>query len=220
MTTGQRFKFHGSTISVLTALVAGSPVDAITAITKANPAVVTETSHGRADGDVISIEAVVGMTEVNGGVFIINVINSNTYELVDTNSSGYTTYVSGGTVNTGTFSNFCELTGYNRTGGSSPEIDSTTICSTEAEYELGLADRGTTQFDHNFAPGTVIQSALKAADVAKNKIAVKVVLPNSGGTMVQLGFVQQTSEQAANGTLWTASTTLRNTGGRYDVPAA
>ena len=37
----------------------------ITAITKANPAVVTATSHGYSDGDHVWINSVVGMTEVN-----------------------------------------------------------------------------------------------------------------------------------------------------------
>ncbi len=220
MTSGKRYKFAGSTIAVLTGLVAGSPADAITGITKAKPAVVTEVAHGRVDGAVIGIDDVVGMTEVNGGVFTINVLTSSTYELVNSDTSGYTTYVSGGTVSAGTFSNFCELTGYNRTGGSSPEIDATTICSDEAEYELGLSDAGTTQLDFNFAPGTLIQTALAAYDLSKEKTAVKIVLPNSGGTMVQLGFVQQTSESASNGTLWTGSVTIRNTGRRYDVAAA
>ena len=37
----------------------------ITAITKANPAVVTATSHGYTNGDHVWINNVVGMTEVN-----------------------------------------------------------------------------------------------------------------------------------------------------------
>lgn len=35
--------------------------------------------------------------------------------------------------------------------------------------------------------------------------------------MVQLGFVQQTSESASNGGLWTGSMTVRNTGQRIDI---
>ena len=111
----------------------------------------------------------------------------------------------------------CELTGYNRTGGSSPEIPATSQCSTEAEYEIGLPDRGTTAIDYHFAPKTAIQVALHDFDESKQMMAVKITLPNNGGEMVQLGFVQQQSEQAAVGTLWTASVTIRNTGPRYDI---
>lgn len=219
MAAGKRFKWTGSTIGVLLGFDS-TTTDPITAITKANPAVVTETGHGRADGDVVTINGVVGMTEVNGGTFIIDVLTADTYALVGVDSTGYGAWVSGGEVNGALFSNFCELTGYNRSGGSSPEIDATTLCSTEQEYELGLSDAGTTQLDFNFAPRTPIQIQLTALDKSKALTAIRVVLPNNGGVMTQLGFVQQTSEQAGNGTLWTASVTIRNTGGRYDAPAA
>ena len=51
------------------------------------------------------------------------------------------------------------------------------------------------------------------------KMAVKVTLPNNGGVMVQLGFIQQTSEQASVGGLWTGSLTMRCTGQRQDFAA-
>ena len=42
----------------------------ITAITKANPAVVTSTAHGLTDGTVVTISSVAGMTEINGKVAV------------------------------------------------------------------------------------------------------------------------------------------------------
>jgi len=69
----------------------------ITAVTKANPAVVTATSHGYSDGDRVYIEDVGGMTQINDRHFTINVLTSNTFELLDENSTSYTTYTSGGT---------------------------------------------------------------------------------------------------------------------------
>jgi hypothetical protein len=219
MSSGLRYKFNGSLIQVLTGFVSPSPSDLITGVTQASPAVVTESTHGRADGDVIMLENVVGMTELNGGTYVINVLTADTYALLDTNSTAYGAYVSGGEVSSGTLSNLCELTGYNRSGGSSPEIDVTTICSEAQEFEVGLPDFGTTQLDYNFAPQTAIQLAIADYYSGTNKgeiTAVKVVLPNSGGTMVQLGTIQQTSEQAAVNGIWTASLTIRNTGSRKD----
>jgi hypothetical protein len=77
----------------------------ISAITKANPAVVTCNSHGYSNGDSIIISEVVGMTEVNGKTFIIAEKTTNTFELQDVNSSSYTTYNSAGVSNkfNGTF---------------------------------------------------------------------------------------------------------------------
>ena len=69
----------------------------ISAITKANPAVVTATSHGYSDGDHVWINDVVGMTEVNGRRFTVANKTTHTFELSGVNSSNYTTYSSGGT---------------------------------------------------------------------------------------------------------------------------
>ncbi len=69
----------------------------ITAITKANPAVVTSSSHGYSDGDHVWIASVVGMTEVNGRRFTVANKTTNTFELSGVNSTNYTTYSSGGT---------------------------------------------------------------------------------------------------------------------------
>ena len=76
----------------------------ITAITKANPGVVTANSHGYSNGDFVVITSVVGMTEVNGKTFKVSNKATNTFELenvdgVDVDTSGFTTYSSGGDAN-------------------------------------------------------------------------------------------------------------------------
>ena len=76
----------------------------ISAITKANPAVVTATGHGYSNGDEVVISGVVGMTEVNGKRFLVANKATNTFELTDKdgtniNSSTFTTYTSGGVAN-------------------------------------------------------------------------------------------------------------------------
>lgn len=220
MTQSKSYKFHGSLIEFLTTFVTDSPALSITGITKADPAVVTSTAHGLDDGDVIKITGVAGMTEINGGVYIVNNVTSNTFELADVDSTNYTTYSSGGTIQRGSFSNFCELTGFNRSGGTSPEIQTTSLCSDAQEYELGLPDYGTTQLDYKFAPETGIQTALETFNRSGDITAVRITLPNSGGIRTLLGRVQQTSETASNGTIWTASATIRNTGRPVDVEVA
>ena len=74
----------------------------ITGITKANPAVVTSSSHGFSNGDNVIISSVGGMTEVNGITFKVANSTTNTFSLQDydgndINSTSYTTYTSGGT---------------------------------------------------------------------------------------------------------------------------
>lgn len=76
----------------------------ITAITKANPGVVTYTGNDPENGDEYRIESIVGMTELNNVTVMVQNVNatSNTFELYDEDgdkidTSGYATYVSGGT---------------------------------------------------------------------------------------------------------------------------
>ena len=76
----------------------------ISGITKANPAVVTATSHGYSNGDEVVITAVAGMTEVNGKRFLVADKTTNTFELqdkdgTDINSSAFTAYSSAGVSN-------------------------------------------------------------------------------------------------------------------------
>lgn len=83
-------------------IVAAAPValpssNVITGITKANPAVVTATAHPFVNGDKVSISGVVGMVEVNGNVYTVANKATNTFELSGINSTGFTTYTSGGT---------------------------------------------------------------------------------------------------------------------------
>lgn len=74
---------------------------AITAITKANPAVVTYTGADTfANGDSVAISGVAGMTQVNNRQFTVANVNTgaNTFELSGVNSSSYDTYTSGGII--------------------------------------------------------------------------------------------------------------------------
>ncbi len=220
MSGGKRFKFQGSTIAVSIGFDAISPSVAITGISKANPAVVTASGHPFVDGDVVKLTGVVGMTEANDEIYIVTKLSSSTFALVDTDSTGWTAYTSGGHADKAQMSNWCELTGYNRQGGTKTENDASSLCSTAKEYELGLPDFGTTQFDFHFAPQTAIQKAMAALDLSGDKMAVKLTLPKAGGSRTLLGFVTQTSETAAVNGLWTGTMTVRNTGRPFDLASS
>ena len=76
----------------------------ISAITKANPGVVTSNSHGYSNGDFVNISGVVGMTEVNNKTFKVANKATNTFQLTDidgnnVNTTNFTTYSSGGVAN-------------------------------------------------------------------------------------------------------------------------
>lgn len=75
----------------------------ITAITKANPAVLTYTGTDPANGDQMDISGVLGMTQVNGRRFVVDSVNAgaNTFKIKQLDgtyldSTSYSTYTSGG----------------------------------------------------------------------------------------------------------------------------
>jgi hypothetical protein len=70
----------------------------ITAATQANPCQITSTAHGLVTGDRVWITGVVGMTELNNRQFVITRVGDDTFTLDDEDSTGYTAYDSGGTV--------------------------------------------------------------------------------------------------------------------------
>lgn len=86
---------YASTVTA-PAFLASTTVKTITNITQTNPAVVTATGHTFSTGNLIAIDNVVGMTEVNGNSYIINVLTADTFELVGVDSTAYTAYSSGG----------------------------------------------------------------------------------------------------------------------------
>jgi hypothetical protein len=85
------------------ALVLNTGTVAITGATKADPCVISATSHGFVTGDEIYITGVVGMTELNGRFFRVVYIGANSFSIVDlfgnaVDSTAFTTWSSGGTI--------------------------------------------------------------------------------------------------------------------------
>lgn len=214
MAQGLRYKFNGSTFSVMTGTSGSSPSPSITAITNANPANVTSTGIDTVldDGDVVKISNVGGMTQLNGNLYVVDNTTTNAFDLADEDTSNTDAYTSGGDIDKVQFTEFCELTGANQQDGAADQIEVTTICSTAKEFEQGLSDSGTLQLDYNAAPNSSVQAALRTAKVDGTQIAFKIVFPESGGTLIMLGTVQQQSVQGQVNGVWTGSATIKLTG--------
>lgn len=213
MSQGLRYKFNGSTFGVQTGLQGSSPSQVITGISRAKPPVVSTSGSGLVEGDVVKISTVLGMTSVNGNLYVVdNPVVGVSIELAGEDTTGQTAYTSGGIIEEVSFSDFCELTGANQQDGGADEIEATTICSTAKEFEQGLSDSGTLQLDYNVAPNSAVQAALRAAKVSGDRTAFKLVFPSGGGTVIMLGTVQSQSMQGQVNGLWTGSATIKLTG--------
>ena len=152
------------------------------------------------------------MTQVNGNSYVVDGVSGDTFQLVGVNSTGYTTYTSGGTAADVVFSEFCELTGINQQDGTADRTEVTSICSNAKEFVTGLSDSGTISLDYNFAPMQAVQAALRAAKIAGDAVAFEIGFPNDGGRIRAFGTVTSTSFQGAVNGVWKGSATVQLTG--------
>lgn len=66
-----------------------APANAITAITAADPAVVSQTSHGYQTGDVVRLTGVTGMLQIAGMDFHVTRVDANSYQLTYLDASAF-----------------------------------------------------------------------------------------------------------------------------------
>lgn len=201
-------KSQGAILRVSTAEAAG---DTISAITKADPGVVTATAHGITDGSIISVSGVVGMVEVNGRAFVASPVDTNTLTLKGVDTSGYTTYGSAGTAVAHTMTDIGEVVGWGGLDGQSDEIDSTHLRSTAKEYLVGLQDFGNATLELNTVNTDAGQERLRALKSSQAVGTFSIQL--SDGTVMALrAYVRSfTVDNQTNGKV-SSSVTLRITG--------
>jgi hypothetical protein len=203
--------FRGTTFAVVTSWGSGA---AITGITNASPAVVTRVAHGLADGDVVKHAGIVGMTEINGRICVVDVLSVDTYALVGVDALNFGAYVSGGTVSKATLSNTCQLTGYQGPTGSTPSSTVDTNCGTSKTY--GNPQPGTVTLAFAEA-STAFVIALKTARANVDQIALVTTLPLSRGKTVDIGTVVATDSNATANGNWTGGATIERDFERIDV---
>jgi len=115
----------------------------ITAITRANPGVVTAVAHGFSTGNRIAFSNVVGMTQVNGNVYTITVIDEDTFSIVDTSS--FTAYSSAGTASLISTLTVADTSGINagyvvNSPNSNGYTSSQTVTSVDSTTQLTISD--------------------------------------------------------------------------------
>ncbi len=144
-------KSQNSLLQVSTATTAAKT---ITGITAANPPVVTSSAHGLANGSVVVVTGVVGMTQVNGRAFVVANQAANTFELKGVDGTGFTAYSSGGSATPQTMTSIGEVTSFGGFDGEASEIETTNLQSTAKEFLLGLKDPGSCRIGLNVVTDT------------------------------------------------------------------
>jgi hypothetical protein len=164
--------------------------DTISAITKANPAVVTSTAHGWNNGDYVRITAL-GMFQVNGRIFRVANVTANTAELEGEDSTLYDTFSSGvGEVVTfGT--TMTSAVGLTASGGDPNFIDITTIHQNVRTEIPGTPSAANYSFECLWDAGDSALLALKSASDSQAQRAVKFAF-STGQKVVFNGYVSCT----------------------------
>jgi len=163
-------------VAIQSALAAA---DTISAITKANPGVVTTGSaHGMSNGAYVLLE-VAGMAQVNDRVFRIANVAASTFELEGEDTTSYDTFVSG-TAKEITFgTSMATAVTVTASGGEFEYDDTTTIHVNQRSQIPTIASAALMTFDNIWDVADPALIALKAASDASTKRAILLTFANA-----------------------------------------
>lgn len=160
----------------------------ITAITKANPGVVTSTAHGYSNGDYVFL-SVSGMYQLNDKVVRVANQTANTFELEGVDTTLFETF-SSGTAEKITFgASITTATNITSSGGNFEFIDATTIHGNAKAQIPGLPEATTFTMDHIWDVSDAGLLALKSASDNQAKRAFKFTFGTGGKIMAFSGYV-------------------------------
>lgn len=182
----------GTKVRIATA--AGS-AKTITAITAANPCVITSTAHGLSVGTVVVLTGIGGMTELNDRAAVITAQDTNTITLGGVDSSDYTTYTSGGTATPQTMTQVVKTKGWSRSGAAQGEIDATAMDDLVVVRLAGMPDRGSVTMPVVIDTTDPGQKAVRDA-CGGAAVAMTVTLPDGKASAVMVSWQNFTDSLA------------------------
>ena len=189
---------------------ATSTVRTITAVSKANPAVVTATNT-YVGGEIIQIDGVGGMVELNGRAYVVATPTGTNFALKGVDSTGYSTYTSGGTVTPQTMTLIGNVKSFDLQPDKPSEIDVTNLASTRKEFRVGLAGSWTMKADYDVDTADAGQAQLNVAANAGSANVFTITLTN-GKIFAGVGYVLTASASGSPDAVVKGSLDIRGTG--------
>lgn len=177
-------KWSNIAIAVQSAL---ATADTITAITKANPGVVSSASHGMANGAYAVLSAQ-GMLQLDGRVARVANQAANTWELEGIDTTLFDTFTSGSSQEITFGTTLSAAVSITASGGDFDFIDVTTIHDNVKKQIPGLANPSTFSFECIWDASDAGLVALKAASDAQAQRAFRFTFAN-GQKLVFTGYV-------------------------------
>lgn len=168
---------QGSTLEIETG--SGSPVTTVTAAV-GFPTIITKSSHGLSNGDVVALSAFAGASAalMNGFTVVVKNVTTNTLA-VDIDTTGGTLTAANGTLTPVALTAIAEVKTFSGLDGAASEIDVTHLTSTAKEFRLGLVDEGGFTFEMNRVAADAGQAALLTSRNAGTLKTYKLTLPNA-----------------------------------------
>ena len=182
----------------------------ITGATKANPCVVTA-ANTFVGGEIVQIDAVGGMIEVNGRAFVVASPVAGSFALKGVDSTGYTTFTTGGTVTAQTMTTIGNVKTFNLTPDSPTEIDVTNLASTRKEFRVGLAGSWKMTADYDVDTADIGQAELAKASGAGTSRVLTIVLTN-GKVFAGVGYVLSATADGSPDAVVKGQISFRGTG--------
>lgn len=139
---------------------------AITALTAANPGVVTSAAHGLSNGDWVKILTSDGMTGINQQLVRVANVATDTFELEGIDTSNETAFSSGTWQEVTAWYTLCQATAINIGNAAPSELDGTTLCSSKQQTLYGLPGSVSGTIDIHHDPSASAIAKLKSASVS------------------------------------------------------
>lgn len=201
--------------------VAKPATKTITAVTKANPAVVSIATHGFAAGDIVYIGAVTNMPEFPAGWYWVGAPAAGTFQ-INLDTTGYVAAGTGGSVQPYTWQKMCESKNFTSNNPARAETDTTGMCDLVTTSEPSTKVLGTIAISGNLLAQGTIQKAMRGYEDASDIFPVKVNYPTpaTNGAYYVPVFVQNQNWAGAAGGVWTVDISLKKAAAEtFFIPA-
>lgn len=158
----------------------------ITAATQANPCQITAAGHGFSTSDSVAIDTIVGMVQLNGGVYVVTVLDANNFTLNGVNSTGYTAYASGGTAQAATPVTAADPT------AAAPHVLTWTPATNAAKYLIYKEDNGSGTYGYlGAAVSTTFKDTNISPDTTQTPPQVRTPFNSDGNYPSTVGYYAQ-----------------------------
>lgn len=127
----------GRNCKVEVALTFETAVTNTSAITKADPGVVTSAAHGLTDGEAGFWSVSAGMVELDQQAFLVDGSDTNTFQMPGFETTSYSTFTAGTFQMAATWGTLSESAGYGVGGGAANQLDDTRLLDSKTRNVAG-----------------------------------------------------------------------------------